>query len=225
MGTMQWRRDLTLNPRDRTWRIAGLFMAGSFVFALGSFPPYSQSVDPGTVGLTFVVGSVIFTAAAYGAFVQVINDDDSAAVRYWAWQPSSMAWWAAAVQLAGTLFFNASTIDAMIDGLSTEETNRLVWAPDFVGSECFLVASHLAWLLVCHRIWCVQRKKADWWIAAFNYIGSIFFMASAIAAFTLPTTGEELNVTLVNSGTFAGAACFFAGAYLLLPPANGAPHS
>jgi hypothetical protein len=43
-------------------------------------------------------------------------------------------------------------------------------------------------------------------------------MISAIAAFTLPTTGEEINTTLVNSATFVGAVCFFAGAYLLLPP-------
>jgi len=35
----------------------------------------------------------------------------------------------------------------MFKGLSTEQTNRLVWAPDFFGSIAFLVASHLAWLL------------------------------------------------------------------------------
>ena len=155
----------------------------------------------------------------------MINDDDSVTVRYWAWQPSSKAWWSAAVQLVGTLFFNVNTIDAMIDGLSTEQTDRLVWAPDFFGSACFLVASHLAWLVVCGRLWCVRRDDADWWGALLNYVGSILFMFAAIAAFTLPTTGEELNITIVNSGTFAGAACFFAGAYLLLPPANGTPHS
>ena len=222
---MQWRRELTWNPGDRGWRVAALFMVGSFLFALGSFPPYSQNVDPGAVGITFFVGSVIFTAAAYSAFVQEINDDGSADVRYWAWQPGSKAWWSAAVQLVGTLFFNVNTLDAMIDGLSTEETDILVWAPDFLGSVCFLVASHLAWLVVCGRLWCVRRDDADWWGAVLNYAGSILFMFAAIAAFTLPTTGEELNTTIVNSGTFAGAACFFAGAYLLLPPANGTPNS
>lgn len=45
-------------------------------------------------------------------------------------------------------------------------------------------------------------------------------MFSAIAAFTLPTTGEELNTTIVNSGIFVGAACFLVGAYLLLPAAS-----
>ena len=127
------------------------------------------------------------------------------------------------MQLVGTLFFNVNTFDAMIDGLSTEQTNRLVWAPDFFGSVCFLVASHLAWLIACGRLWCVRRDDADWWGAVLNYAGSILFMFAAIAAFTLPTTGEELNTAIVNSGTFAGAARFFASAYLLLSPAKGTP--
>jgi hypothetical protein len=43
-------------------------------------------------------------------------------------------------------------------------------------------------------------------------------MLSAVASVTLTTTGEELNTTIVNSGTFIGAVCFLLGAYLLLPP-------
>ena len=186
-----------------------LFMAGSLLFAIGTFPAYAQLVDPGTVGITFVVGSLFFTSAGYSAFLQAINpgdgeNDSSTSFRFWAWRPASMLWWSTFVQLVGTLFFNFNTIDAMFESLSTEETNRLVWAPDFFGSIAFLIASHLAWLLVCHRIWCVQRNEADWWIAAF----------------TLPTTGEAINVTIVNTGTFVGAVCFFIGAYLLLPPAG-----
>ena len=118
------------------------------------------------------------------------------------------------------MLFNLNTIDALLDSLDTEQTNRLVWAPDFFGSIAFLVASHLAWLVVCQRLWCVRRDDADWWVAALNYVGSIFFMLSAIASFTLTTTGEALNTTIVNSGTFLGAVCFLVGAYLLLPPAR-----
>lgn len=220
---MQWRRAITWEPRRLGWRIAALFMAGSFLFALGSFPAYAQLVDPGTVGVTFVVGSILFTTAGYSAFFEEVNKPDPGDApgrrRFWAWLPGRLLWWAAAVQLVGTVLFNFNTIDAMIESLDIEQTNRLVWAPDMFGSMAFLVASHLAWLTVCHRVWCVRRDDVDWWIAALNYVGSIFFMAAAITSFTLETTGEMLNTTMVNSGTFLGALCFLVGAYLLLPAA------
>jgi uncharacterized membrane protein YkvI len=130
-----------------------------------------------------------------------------------------MLWWATLVQLAGTLFFNRSTADALLRSLSVEQVNRLVWAPDLFGSFAFLIASHLAWLTVRGRSWTVRRDDPDWWAAVLNYVGSIFFLVSAIASVTLPTTGEILNLTAVNAGTFLGAVCFFGGAYLLLPPA------
>lgn len=201
-----------------------LFMVGSFLFALGAFPPYWGFVDARVVGITFVAGSLFFTAAGYSTFFQVINrseravDRRSSSPRFWAWNPGGLAWWSAIVQLIGTLLFNANTIDAMMKTLTVEQTNRLVWAPDFFGSSAFLVASHLAWLMVCGRLWCVRQEDVDWWIALLNYVGSIFFMASALASFTLQTTGEVLNITIVNLGTFLGAVGFFIGAYLLLPP-------
>ncbi len=228
---MRWRRELGWHPRDLGWRIAAFFMVGSFLFALGSFPPYWGLVDARVVGLTFVVGSLFFTSAGYSTLYQVINGADEpgsdarARPRYWDWQPRSMAWWSAVVQLIGTLLFNLNTIDALRTTLTVEQTNRLVWAPDFFGSIAFLVASHLAWLMVCRRLWCVRRDDTDWWIVGLNYLGSIFFMAAAITSFTLQTTGEVVNITIVNLGTFLGAVCFFVGAYMLLPPKTTEPSS
>jgi hypothetical protein len=222
---MQWHRKLGWNPSDLGWRVAVLFMVGAFLFMLGSFPAYALLVDPSIVGVTFVIGSVFFTSAGYSQFLQVINTPNESGIRagsgtfrFWSWHPRTVLWWATVVQLLGTVFFNYSTIHAMIDGLSAKDTERLVWAPDFFGSIAFLVASHLAWYLVCRGIWCVKRSEIDWWIAALNYTGSIFFMVSALAAFILPTTGEVANITVVNSATMVGAGCFFVGAYLLLPP-------
>lgn len=227
---MQWHRHIGWKPGDLGWRIAVLFMVGSLVFAVGSFPAYAQLMDPAIVGVTFFIGSLFFTTAGYSQFLQTINDDvdnADAPFRFWAWQPGSKLWWATVIQLAGTLFFNISTFDAMLGNLSVQETNHLVWAPDFFGSIAFLVASHLGWLVVCKRLWCVHSGDADWWSASLNYTGSIFFMLSALAALTLPATGEPINVTLVNSATFVGAACFFVGAYLLAPPvrSHSAPSS
>jgi hypothetical protein len=207
---MSWRRRLGWEPSTTGWTVAVLFMVGSFLFALGSLPVYAQNIDPGTVGVTFVVGSVFFTAAAASQLVLTARAGGA-----------QLLVRACQVQLAGTFFFNFSTTDAMLASLDTEETNRLVWAPDMFGSVAFLVASHLAWLAVCHRLWCVRRDDEDWWIAALNYVGSIFFMLSAIASLTLTTTGEVVNLTLVNFGTFVGAVCFLVGAYLLLPAARG----
>ncbi|MCV2394761.1 hypothetical protein OEB99_10620 [Actinotalea sp. M2MS4P-6] len=215
---MQWRRRLTWSPRDLTWRMTVLFMVGSALFALGSFPAYWSLVDSRVVAATFVVGAVFFTTAAYHQYLEVVNGSGTGTrFRWWAWGPRTMLWWAALVQLVGTLFFNANTIAAMATHLTTHQANRLVWAPDFFGSIAFLVASQLAWRAVCPRQWCVRRDDPDWWSALLNYVGSVFFMLSALGAFILPTTGEPVNLTVVNSGTFLGAVCFFAGAYVLLP--------
>ena len=65
---MQWRRQIAWRPRELDWRVAALFMVGSFLFALGSFPPYAQLVDPRVVGGTFFLGSLFFTAAGYSQF-------------------------------------------------------------------------------------------------------------------------------------------------------------
>jgi hypothetical protein len=217
---MQWRRRIEWMPHDLGWRIAALFIVGSSLFAIGSFPPYAQLVDGRVVGVTFVIGSLFFTAAAYESVVQVVNEGrrPGEQARRWAWSPRCLLWWATVVQFAGTLFFNINTIDAMITTFSVEETNRLVWAPDFFGCIAFLVASHLAWMQLGGTFWFRDANNPAWWSSLLNYVGSVFFMASAIAAFTVKTTGEPINVAIVNSGTFLGAICFLVGAYLLLPP-------
>jgi hypothetical protein len=217
---MEWRRKFEWNLGSLDWRVAALFMVGALLFAVGSFPLYATRVDVVVVAATFAVGSVFFTSAAYSQYLTAINPagDDRAEFRFWVWQPRELLWWAVVVQLLGTVFFNISTFAATATSLTTQQAEHLVWAPDLYGSIAFLLASSLAWLAVCHRVWCVQRANDDWWIAVFNYAGSIFFMTAALGAFILPTTGEVANITLVNLGTFAGAICFFVGAYLLLPP-------
>jgi hypothetical protein len=48
-------------------------------------------------------------------------------------------------------------------------------------------------------------------------LGSVAFMASAIASFVLPSTDTLIDLPLANAGTFLGAMCFFVGAALMLP--------
>jgi len=48
-------------------------------------------------------------------------------------------------------------------------------------------------------------------------IGSIFFMASALASFVLPSSGELINNPVSVGGTLLGAVCFLLGAILMFP--------
>jgi hypothetical protein len=209
-------------PKALGWWIAALFMVGSSLFALGSFPPYANGTNPTVVGITYFVGSIFFTSAGYLAFVQTINTTEEAGegrhrTRLFAWQPHRIDWWSASVQSIGTLLFNRTTFNAMDAALSTSQQERLVWAPDMFGSIAFMIASTLAWLEVCHGWWHWDPRDTSWRIVALNLLGSIAFQVSAIAAFIRPATGELVNVPIANLGTFVGAVCFFFGALLLIP--------
>ena len=48
-------------------------------------------------------------------------------------------------------------------------------------------------------------------------VGSIFFMASALASFVLPSSGEVVNTRITVAGTLLGAVCFLIGAALMFP--------
>jgi hypothetical protein len=203
--------------------IAVSFMVGSTCFALGSFPPYFEHLDPRVVAVTFFVGSIFFTAAAFGQLTDAIvvrHAHRGARPRTWTvwrWDVEPLDFWAAGVQFVGTLFFNISTGFAIDAALDEHAIDRLVWRPDVYGSIAFLVASYLAEVAVTHRPWRWATSDRPGWIAKLNLLGSVAFGFSAIAAFSLPTTEEVLNIRIVNLGTLLGAVCFFAGAALLLP--------
>ena len=44
----------------------------------------------------------------------------------------------------GVLFFAGSVCITLAAGLELQQENRLVWAPDLLGSVCFLVSGALA---------------------------------------------------------------------------------
>jgi len=191
-------------PTDVGWWTGVLFAVGSVCFALGAAPRYVDAVGVGADGVTYFVGSLFFTTAATLA---VLGTDRS----------DRLDWWAGLVQLAGTLFFNVSTYDAMSDHLSAAQDDKMVWTPDWQGSICFLVASGLAPGAVSHGLWSWRPRSLAWLIAALNLGGSVAFGASAVASYVVPESDQPRNVTLMNLGTFVGAVAFLAGAVLLLP--------
>jgi hypothetical protein len=206
------------------WWIGVLFAIGSACFAVGAAPRYVDAVGVAADGVTFFVGSLFFTSAAALQYLEVANaarnppgTEVRERRRLVTWEPHRIDWWAAVVQLAGTLLFNVSTFDEMLQHLSASQADRLVWTPDAFGSVCFLVASGLAWAEASHGLWSWRPHSLSWLITALNLVGSIAFGASAVASYVVPASDQPRNVTLMNLGTFVGAIAFLIAAVLLLP--------
>ncbi len=185
------------------------FAVGSACFFVGPFPGFAQLAGVGADGAVFFAGSIFFTLAAL-----LELRESTLRLGRWAADPS---WWSAAVQFAGTLLFNLSTFEAMQDGLSTTQSNRLVWAPDVFGSTAFLISGVLAYRVANTARRRAGRRDRDWTMAAVNLAGCVFFGISALASFVVPSTGSILDLAAANWTTTLGALCFFIGALLLLP--------
>lgn len=185
----------------RRW-MALFFALGSTCFLVGPFPGYLQLVGARADGITFFVGSILFTLG--GALQSRL-----------AWierrSPGGpAAWWSAIVQSAGTLFFNVTTYQAMHVVLTSPDYNRLVWRPDWRGSICFLVSGAIAYLASPRHGWLPEREGRGWWQPAVNLLGCIFFGISAVAGYVVPATGSMLDQAAANWNTSLGAACFLA---------------
>jgi len=208
-------------PRARGWWIAVLFAVGSLLFAVGTVPAYVGAVGTRWDSVTFFVGTLFFTTAGFLTYREAVDaarpSSGETGRRFFVFQPRRIDWWATAVQLVGTLFFNVSCGTALRAYLTAEAARHHVWRPDALGSICFLVASALAWFEVCHGWVAWRPREWSWWITLVNLIGSVAFGVSALAAYVNPVTGQLRNEALASLGTFVGAVCFFVGALLLLP--------
>ena len=182
------------------------FALGSTCFLVAPFPGYAQLVGEGADGVTFFAGSILFTAGG--------------ALQTWlAWperrsaEGGPAAFWSAAIQSAGTLFFNVTTYQGMHTALTSSEYNHLVWRPDWRGSICFLVSGAIAYRASrrCGRygLW-PRRGGPGRWQPAVNLLGCIFFGISAVAGYVVPSTGSVLDQAAANWNTALGAACFLA---------------
>jgi hypothetical protein len=207
--------------------IASLFMLGASCFALGAIPAYIHAVGAAADAMTFFLGSIFFTSASYCQLLQAQSPGMTGVdgrhqhtrirAQPWAWRPRDKNWLAAATQFPGTLFFNISTFAATVNNLTAAEADRHVWRPDVFGSVLFLVASGYAISALGVGFWGLRLRVLPWWIAWLNMLGSVAFMASALASFVLPSTDTLLDIPLANAGTFLGAVCFLIAAALMLP--------
>jgi hypothetical protein len=223
------RRELALcAPRQASWWIAILFAGGSACFLVAPFPGFLQLVGPAVDGTVFFAGSLLFTSAAFLQWLETINANRGPEptarrrLRLLRLEPHRIDWWSSGIQLAGTLFFNATTLRALQTGLDSPSYDRVVWRPDALGSVCFLVSGYLAYVEVSGHLFGRPQWTLEWAIVTVNLLGCLAFGVSAVASYVVPSTDSEVNLTMVNTFTALGALCFLIGALLLLAEgANG----
>jgi len=201
-------------------------MIGSACFVLGSVPAYISAVSTRTDAMTYVVGAVFFTSASFCQLLQANtpamtavderSQDRRTPVRWWAWLPHDKAWLAAATQFPGTLFFNVTTTAALATYTSSRAEDEQVWRPDVFGSTLFLISSWYAVRALGRTSFTSQLRSLPGGIAWLNMLGSILFGISAVGAYVLPD-GSAVDDAAAIGGTLFGAACFLAGAALMLP--------
>ena len=218
---------MAMRPTFLNAVVAWLFIIGSACFVLGSVPAYLDAVGGVADDVTFVVGSIFFTAASLGQLLQaqtpaMTSVDPSqrgtpVRLRLWSWRPHDQNWVAAVTQFPGTLFFNVSTTAALTHNMTAAEEDRRVWRPDLFGSTLFLVSSAVAILAVSHGSREDSGVRLPRRIAWLNMLGSILFMASALASYVLPRSDDVLSTRVAVAGTLLGALCFLIGAMLMFP--------
>jgi hypothetical protein len=179
-------------PLSRERAMAAFFALGSACFVVGPFPGYAQLVGAQADALTFFAGSILFTAG--GALQAAIAFPERGEA-----PAGPAAWHAAAVQLAGTLFFNITTARAVHISLSDSSYDRLVWRPDAFGSICFLVSGAIAYR---------AAPRADSREPAINLLGCVLFAIAAVAGYVVPDHGSPLDLAAANLTTALGALCF-----------------
>jgi hypothetical protein len=172
------------------------FVLGGTLFALGAVLAQRGATSLPTVNVTYLVGGGFFSLGGYSSVVIAGRDG------------RGRGWRSAVILFVGTLFFGVSLVAAFAQGLTPRQSNGWIWLPDITGCVCFLASGHLALLEVGGGRVRVRTGVPAWWVAAVNQVGSVLFFLAGLAAFTRPATDEQVNVGLVNWGTFAGAACF-----------------
>jgi hypothetical protein len=202
---------------------AGAFALGGALFALGAALAQLGTADPRASVSIYFAGGLFFNTGGYCSLLQAINsprpgpDPGSLRADHWRWwsyEPAQIGWLSTFLLFAGTLVFGVNLLDSFLQGLTVRQTNRLIWAPDIIGCVLFLASGHLAIVEVCHGRPRLLPRSLAWWIVAINQLGSVLFMVSALAAFTRPDTGSQVNVEVGDWGTFAGALCFSLGGVL-----------
>ncbi|MEE2057672.1 hypothetical protein [Rhodococcus artemisiae] len=190
------------------------FVVGAFLFALGSAPGVAHLLGTAGANTSFFVGSWFFTGAAFVQLIlsgnATVSDKQGVGIR--------AEWLSAIIQFLGTLLFNVST-GAALHAHTVKGEMHLVWNPNLEGSLCFLASSALAVLILWRSKSYWEPRSKNWQSVWLNMLGSIAFGVSAIGSFVLGS-GNTLDPSLANFGTFVGALCFLLASAVFLGRAH-----
>ena len=167
---------------------ATAFLVGGSLFAIGAALAQGEVGGPRLAAVVYLVGGIFFSTGGYAAVLQIINGPHEGRWRWWSAEPWRLEWLSTVILFVGTLVFAVNLVDSLIGDLSAAQYDRLVWSPDMVGCALFLVSGHLAMVEISGR-WlpCWRPRELGWRIVAVNQLGSVLFMASAVASLVRPT--------------------------------------
>lgn len=207
---------------------AGSFLVGGSLFAIGALLAQADIGGPRLAAVVYLVGGVFFSTGGYASVLLAINAPHRRRDGIWARAP--WRWWpehpgaydhlAAVILSAGTIVFGINLVDSLLDHLTPAQEDRLVWNPDIIGCILFLVSGLMAMVDISGSWLRLRGEGLGWWIVLVNQIGSVLFMAAAVASY-VRADGDMIAVAIANWATFGGAVAFAAAGALQFrePPA------
>jgi hypothetical protein len=195
---------------------ATAFAVGGSLFAIGAVLAQADIGGPRLAATVYLVGGVFFSTGGYASVLLATNAPHRRSGggfaprerwRWWPRDPTALDFSSAVVLFVGTLVFAINLVDSMLGALTPTQLDRLVWSPDIIGCALFLISGHLAMVEIAGSWWRLRGEGLGWWLVVANQIGSILFMAAAVASF-VRADGDMIAVGIANWGTCAGALCF-----------------
>ncbi|KAL1527087.1 hypothetical protein AB1Y20_015770 [Prymnesium parvum] len=122
--------------------------------------------------------------------------DCFASLRWWGWQPQSVLYWAAIVQLFGAVSYFVACLYGLPGMLhSHEQEVVLVYVPSILGSLCFTISSRVYVAEVSHSFWSwlPERMSFGYSVAICNFIGSALFLIASACYLIQVEPWEEIE--------------------------------
>jgi len=83
-----------------------------------------------------MLGSVCFLVASQAALMEISH-------HYWSWQPRSLSWWIAAINMLGSILFMVSAVASLVEPGPVVAAPWLANFGTFAGAVCFLIGAYL----------------------------------------------------------------------------------